>query len=69
MGLEGILGRLAGGDEECIRPAQDMVQWWAVMNVGMNLHILVPQCYLVSCTAVIHEGQIKLHRLPLKQLI
>jgi hypothetical protein len=57
MGSEGILGRLAGGmwggfnwlrigtnwSVGWIKMAQDTNQWWALVNVVMNLQILAPR--------------------------
>jgi hypothetical protein len=42
MGLECILGRLAGG-VECIHLVQDGDKWWAVANAVIHLYVLAPQ--------------------------
>jgi hypothetical protein len=42
------LGTLTGGSVEFIQLAQDRDQWWAVVNMVMNLLVLVPWSYLVS---------------------
>jgi hypothetical protein len=43
MGLEWILGRLAGGGVEWIHLAQDRDRWRALVNAVMNLQVLVPR--------------------------
>jgi hypothetical protein len=48
MRSECILGRLAGG-VDWIRLFQDRDRWRAVMNAVMNLRVLAPLSWLVSC--------------------
>jgi hypothetical protein len=48
MGSEWILGRLAGGSVEWIQLTQVRDQWWAFVNMVMNLRVLVPQILLVN---------------------
>jgi hypothetical protein len=43
IGLENILGRLAGGDVERIQLAQDRDRWLVLVNTAMNLRVLAPQ--------------------------
>jgi hypothetical protein len=62
MGSEWILGRLAGGDVEWIRLAQDRRRWRAVLNEVMNLRVLTPRSKLArqledeNCTPKVSVG-------------
>jgi hypothetical protein len=48
MGSELILRRMAGVDVEWIELAQDMDQWWGLVNTVMNILVLAPRSWLVS---------------------
>jgi hypothetical protein len=37
-----------GGSVEWIQLAQDKDQWWALVNMVMNLRVLEPRSYLVD---------------------
>jgi hypothetical protein len=40
MGLEWILGRLAGGGVEWIHLAEGRDRWWGLVNAGKKLRVL-----------------------------
>jgi hypothetical protein len=45
IGLEWILGRLAGGGVEWIHLTQDRDRWRAVVSAVMNIRVLTPRSY------------------------
>jgi hypothetical protein len=50
MGLEWILGRLAGG-MDLTHLHQDRNSWWAFVNALMDLRLLASRSYLVIYTS------------------